>query len=216
MNTALPTCPASNNARFTSPMGMVYQIMCNMLFTEETLTTQSQHSLGDCIASCDMYNTLSFMIASPCLGVSWDSEAKTNNCFLKSGSSGIYKRGVDSAKLLTPYSGPGGGNGTGGSGTGGNGGSTITSPPHLTTIVSGGSTMVTTYVSGGKTKVTTIVQGGSTTVSTYITGGSTVVSTYVTGGSTIVQTVTGGGNGGGSGNGGGNGPGNTILRSSNV
>lgn len=238
-NTAQPTCPYSDNSLFTSSMGRVYDILCNEYFSDTTLSVQTQNSLGGCIAACDMYNTMSFMIASPCLGVSWYSMQTKDNCELKAGSSAVYQQGVDSARLKTPYTGPGGGNGTGsGNGTGpGNGGSSgtigvtvtesMTSPPYLTTFVSGGSTGLTTivkggstvlstYVTGGSTEVTSIIRGGSTVVSSYVTGGSTAVttvvqggstfvSTYVTGGSTIVQTVSGGGGGSGSGGGGGGG-----------
>ena len=188
--TAQPTCPFSNNVQFTSSMGMIYDIMCNEYFTDETLDIQTQNSLGGCIAACDMYNTMSFMIASPCLGVSWYSLQKSDNCELKAGAHAVYQQGVNGARLRTPYGGPGGGNGTGPGGSGGPGGGgvtitgSMTSPPIVTTIVTGGSTIVTSFV----------------------TGGSTIVSTYVTGGSTIVQTV-GGGGGSGPG-GGGTGPGN--------
>ena len=192
-NTALPTCPYSNNVQFTSPMGMIYDILCNDYFTDATLDTQTQGSLGSCIAACDMFNTISFMIASPCRGVSWYSGRTSDNCELKEGTSGVYREGIHSARLRTPYGGPSGGNGTGGGGSGPGGGG-------LTTVIG---SMTAPPI------VTTYVTGGSTIVSTYITGGSTVVSTYVTGGSTVVQTVTGGGGGGGNGPGGGGGSGGT-------
>lgn len=188
--TAQPTCPYSNNVQFTSSMGMLYDILCNTYFTDETLDIQTQNSLGGCIAACDMYNTLSFMVASPCMGVSWYSMQNQDNCELKTGSHAVYQQGVNSARLRTPYTGPGGGNGTGPGGSGGSGGGgvtitgSMTSPPIVTTFVTGGSTVVTSIV----------------------TGGSTIVSTYVTGGSTVVQTVSGGGGGSGPGSG-GNGPG---------
>ncbi len=218
-NTELPTCPKSNNADFTSPMGMIYQVMCDTYFTDDSLDTQTQDSLASCVASCDMYNIMSFMISSPCLGVSWYSNRKQENCELKAGNSGIYQRRVDSARLKTPYTGPTGGNGTnpgnGGVSSGGSGitaTGSMTAPPVVTTFVTGGSTIVT----GGSTVVTggsTILTGGSTIVvggSTYVTGGST----YVSGGSTVVQTVTGGsgGNGGNGGNGGATGPGMSSLQ----
>ena len=219
-NTAQPTCPHSNGMHFTSGMGMIYDILCNEYFTDETLDVQTQNSLGGCIAACDMYNTMSFMVASPCLGVSWYSMQETDNCELKAGSHAVYQQGVNSARLKTPYGGPGGGNGTGpGVGSGpGSGGVTITgsmtAPPVVTTFITGGSTVVTSIIKGGST----IVASGSTIV----TGGSTIVSTYVTGGTTVVQTIGpgrgpgGGGNGpggyggtgsGGSGGGGGSGTG---------
>ena len=192
-NAVLPTCPYSNNVEFTSPMGMQYNIFCNELFTDIVLDTQTQSSLAGCISACDMYNTMSFMVASPCMGVSWYSMQSTDNCLLKTGYTGVYQRGVDSARLMSPYTGPGGGgNGTGPGGNGGGGDSGIgsmTAPPIVITYVTGGSTIVTSYVTGGST----IVTGGST----YVTGASTVVSTYVGGGSTVVQTVSGGGGGGG-------------------
>jgi hypothetical protein len=202
--TAQPTCPYSNNVQFTSSMGMIYDILCNEYFADETLDIQTQNSLGGCIAACDMYNVMSFMVASPCLGVSWYSMQNQNNCELKTGSHAVYQQGVNSARLRTPYTGPGDGNGTGlessgGPGGGGSGGVTITgsmtAPP-----------IVTTFVTGGSTVVTSIITGGSTVVTSIITGGSTIVSTYVTGGSTVIQTVSGGG-GSGPGGSGGNGPG---------
>jgi hypothetical protein len=212
MPSGRPTCPANNNAQFSSPMGMVYQIMCDMLFTDETIETQTQDSLASCISSCDMYNLMSFMVASPCRGVSWSSDKNRDNCMLKSGSAGVYRRGVDSARLLSPNSG-GGNNGTGTVGPGTGGGGTLvtgsmTAPPVLTTVVSGGSTIISTYISGGSTVVSTVISGGSTVLTTVVTGGSTIVTTTVSGGSTIVKTVPGGGSGGGgTGGGAGTGPG---------
>ncbi|KAK5172232.1 uncharacterized protein LTR77_003870 [Saxophila tyrrhenica] len=218
IQTGLPTCPSSDNSQFVSPMGMIYQIECSTYFTDDSLDMQTQDSLASCVTSCDMYNIMSFMISSPCLGVSWYSNRKDENCELKAGSTGIRQRGVDSARLATPYTPPGGGgNGTGpGNGGNWNGGSGITTAsPALTTVVTGGSTYVTggsTVVVGGSTVLSTIVDGGSTVVSTIFSGGTTTVvggSTYVSGGSTVVQTITvgGGGSGGNGGNGGGSGNG---------
>ena len=127
-NTAQPTCPYSNNVIFTSPMGMQYEIECNTVFTDETLDTQTQTSLGSCIAACDMYNVMSFMVASPCMGVSYYSMQEADNCMLKAGDTGIYQTGVHSGRLVSPYGGPSGGNGTGPGGSGGNGGGNGTGP----------------------------------------------------------------------------------------
>ena len=116
----LPTCPYADNTVFTSPMGNLYQIGCDLLFTDDDLERRTTPSLATCISLCDMSNTMSFMIPSPCRGVSWLSEQEADNCLLKTGNTGIYRRNVWSAKLITPYQGPGGGNGTGpgGNGTG--------------------------------------------------------------------------------------------------
>ncbi|TKA83791.1 hypothetical protein B0A55_00056 [Friedmanniomyces simplex] len=229
-STALPTCPYNQGELYTDSMGMNYYIECNTLFTDTTLDTQTQSSLAACVASCDLHNTLTFYMASQCLGVSWYSMQSTGNCLLKSGGTGIFQEGVHSARLTTPYGGPGSGNGTGGSCIGGGGGGggtvigTMTAPPSLTTYVTGGQT--TTIVRGGSTVVsqvggttTTIVSGTSTLISvvggtptTIVSGGTTITS--VSGGSTIVATVTGGGGsgesgGGGVGNGGSGGSGGT-------
>ncbi|KAK6398146.1 hypothetical protein LTR65_003226 [Meristemomyces frigidus] len=195
-STTLPTCPPAAGELYTDGMGMQYYIECNTLFTDATIDTQTQDSLPGCIAACDMYNTMTFYMASQCLGVSWQSTQSTNNCLLKGGSTGIYQAGVESARLTTPYAGPGGGNGTSGR-TGGTGGGS-----GLTTVIGGMRTIIgtmtappslTTYVTGGQT--TTIVRGGSTIVYTSggqvvttVSGGSTVIS--VSGGSTVVATVT--------------------------
>lgn len=131
-STAQPTCPYSDNVIFTSPMGMQYQVFCDEAFTDESLEIQTQSSLGSCIAACDMYNVRSFMIASPCMGVSYSRSVESDNCELKTGYSRIYQRNVDSARLLSPYEG-GGGNSTGpGGGIG-----TMTSPPVLSTYGTG-------------------------------------------------------------------------------
>lgn len=147
----LPTCPYADNTMFTSPMGQLYKVACNLLFTNDVLDTKTVPSLATCISLCDMYNTLSFMIASPCLGVSWRSGQGTDNCLLKTGSTGIYQEGVWSAQLTTPYQGPGGVNGTGpgGNGDGPGGVSTVTAPPVVSTYVSNGNTIVQTITGPG-------------------------------------------------------------------
>ena len=147
----LPTCPYDDSTVFTSPMGNLYQISCNVVFTNEVLDRRNTPSLATCISLCDMYNTLSFMIASPCLGVSWYSNQDAENCLLKTGSTGVYQEGVWSARLATPYQGPGGGNGTGpgGNGTGPGVYSTVTAPPVVSTYVSNGQTVVQTITGPG-------------------------------------------------------------------
>lgn len=151
----LPTCPYADNTIFTSPMGNLYSVSCNMLFTNEVLERRTSPSLATCINLCDMFNTLSFMIPSPCLGVSWYSNQAEDNCLLKAGSTGVYHEGVWSARLVTPYQGPGGGNGTGpgGNGTGVTtvigGYTTVTAPPVVSTYISNGQTVVQTVTGPG-------------------------------------------------------------------
>lgn len=142
----LPTCPYADRTVFTAPMGNLFQVSCNVLFINDVLDRKQTPSLATCISLCEMYNTMSFMVASPCLGVSWYSNQDVDNCLLKTGSTGVYQDGVWSATLLTPYEGPGGGNGTG------PGVSTVTAPPVVSTYVSNGNTIVQTVTGGGPGK----------------------------------------------------------------
>lgn len=145
-STSLPTCPGSAGKIFSSQMGMQYKIDCGVYFTDETLSdgTSTQESLTGCIIACDAYNVLSFMIASPCLGVSYLTTQQKNNCLLKTGVASEPRAGVDSAQLLSPYQGPTGGNGTAGSGSGsgpGGGGS-------IGTVIGGSMTAKATTTAG--------------------------------------------------------------------
>lgn len=146
-NLALPTCPYSNGFLFSSPMGMLYTILCDEAFADETLQFQNQTDLASCISACDMVNVISFMTASPCLGVTFYPEKKSKNCLIKTGSTTVHQRGADSARLLTPYEGPSGGNGTeGGSGPGlpGEEQRLITITQNVTQISTYGTTAITT------------------------------------------------------------------------
>ncbi|KAK3675700.1 hypothetical protein LTR78_004341 [Recurvomyces mirabilis] len=167
-------------------MGMNYYIECDTVFTDSTLSTEDSNSLASCVSACDMYNTMTFYQASECKGISYISTSTTNNCVLKSGYTGENQLGTHSARLMTPYSGPGNGTGAGGYGGGGGGGA------GTTVIMTTMPPAVVTYVTGGQTQ--TIIRGGST----YET---------VVGQQTIVSTVAGGsgGNGGSGGGGGGSG-----------
>ena len=77
-----PLCPGSNGQTFTSAQGMQYDVECDVIFTDATLATQTQTSLGNCVSACDMFNLLTFTTASQCLGVSWLGEQTVDNCLL--------------------------------------------------------------------------------------------------------------------------------------
>ena len=136
--TILPTCPYANDVTYTSTLGMLYSVFCYTNINDPTIDTQTQNSLTSCINACDMYNIKSFMTASPCMGVSWNTIQSTDNCLLKaSGNSSIQSADFVSARLISPYTGPGPtSNGTG-LGTG----------PSQTVVTSvvGGSTYYSTY-----------------------------------------------------------------------
>ena len=191
-STALPTCPFSNNVIFTSPMGMQYQVYCNEAFTDESLEIQTQSSLGSCIAACDMYNVRAFMIASPCMGVTYSREVETENCELKTGYTRIYQRNVDSARLLSPY---GGGSGNNTAGPGGGGIGSMTAPPVITSFIPGGGGGGSDGESGGSQG-----GGGGYGSGTAGTQGKLLLSSYST---TLTKQFEGtaGGNGGGGGGG---------------
>lgn len=206
-------CPSADNSIYTDSYGMRYKIHCNMLYSDDTLDTQTQNLLSGCMASCDLYNIKSFYLGTQCFGVSWFSDRNSSNCLLKAGTtSSRQQQNCDSCELLTPsrY----------------NTTSTITvvsvSPSAYTTVI-GGSVVVSTYTTtlpaSTVTIYTTIYTNGVTTGSPI--GYSTIPATTVTstttttvGGTTIITQGPGGYYGGGGAGGPASGPATVTVTAS--